>query len=85
MKTKGRKNTSGVALGLPDEIIARQDWTVPMETWMERVHPGAWVLDDSCDRFIALDPSHTGPGVGYVVYDRRHRSATTLVDQSQIH
>lgn len=84
MKAKGNQKGTLAMLGLPDQIIAAQDRTVPMEQWMDRRYPGTWVRDDSCDRFVAIDPEHTGPGIGYLVYDRRYRSATTVVHQHQI-
>jgi|1186.fasta_scaffold211849_2 hypothetical protein len=84
MKTKGRRVSTPALLGLPDQIIARQDRSMKMEQWMDHNYPG-WVWDNSCDRFIAIDPDHAGPGVGYLVLDRNHRGATTVVLQHQIH
>jgi hypothetical protein len=71
---------SGMAMSGTD------DMGMPVEAWLDvEFGPGSWVRDSSCDRFVTIDPSHAGPGVGYLVVDRQFRRSTTVVLPHQVH
>jgi hypothetical protein len=85
MKARNRHRCSPAVVGSVDDIIPEDDTHLTTEQYMDREFGrGWWVRDTWCDRFIVQDLDHVGPGVGYLVFDRQRRCATTVVLPHQI-
>jgi hypothetical protein len=85
MKSRNRHRYCPAVVGKPEDMIPEEDIPFSTEQYMDREFGrGHWVRDSWCDKFIVQDLDHAGPGIGYLVFDRQRRCATTVVLPHQI-